>query len=170
VTIHDEHPFMPDPEDRDPVRRFRGRLAMPVTIVTSGPPGSRAGLTVSSVLVMEGDPGEVLLLINPNTDLWDAVADTGRLVVHVCSSEHRRLAEVFAGREPRPGGMFAGLAVTDGEWGPVLDGLSNRIHATVTATDPAGWSGMVRGRVDRVEVGGMEDPLLYFRGRYRTLG
>ncbi len=161
---------MPEPEDRNPVRRFRGRLAMPVTIVTSGTGSDRAGLTVSSVLVMEGDPGEVLLLVNPHTDLWDAVEETDRLLIHICSPAHRGLAEVFAGRQPNPGGMFAGVKATDGDWGPVLEDVPNRLGVRVTSMDPAGWSGVVRGVIEHVEVSGMDDPLVYFRGRYRTLG
>lgn len=169
MTIHTDHPFLPDPGDRDPVRRFRGRLPAPVTIVTAGTAEQRAGLTVSSVLVMEGDPGEVLLLINPSTDLWEAVEETGRVVIHLCSPKDRGLAEVFAGRQPSPGGVFAGLAVSNGSWGPVLDDLPDRLGVTVTSTVPGGWSGLVRGHVDRVEIGGSEDPLVYYRGRYRTL-
>lgn len=161
---------MPDPDDRDPLRRFRGRLAMPVTIVTSGGGAARAGLTVSSILVMEGDPGEALLLVSPNTDLWDTISETGRLMIHICTPDHRGLAEVFAGRQPSPGGMFAGQAVTDGPWGPVLDELPDRLGVRVSTMDPVGWSGMVRGVVEHVEVSGMDEPLVYFRGRYRTLG
>ena len=170
MTIHTDHPFLPDPGDRDPLRRFRSRLPVPVTIVTAGTSDNRTGLTMSSVLVTEGDPGEVLLLVSPNTDLWDAIVESNLLVVHICSPEHRGLAEVFAGRQPSPGGMFAGLAVTDGPWGPVLDDLQNRLSVTVTSFDPAGWSGVVRGVVDQVEVVDSIDPLVYFRGRYRTLG
>jgi flavin reductase (DIM6/NTAB) family NADH-FMN oxidoreductase RutF len=169
VTIHTDHPFLPDPEDRDQLRRFRSRLPVPVTIVTSGTPDTRAGLTVSSLLVTEGDPGEALLLVSPNTDLWDAVEETRRLVVHVCSPEDRGLAEVFAGRQPSPGGMFAGRTVSDGPWGPVLEDLPDRLSVSVTSVDSLGWSGIVRGRVDQVDLAGSADPLVYFRGRYRTL-
>lgn len=159
---------MPEPGDRDPLRRFRGRLPMPVTIVTAGAPERRAGLTVSSVLVMEGDPGEVLLLVSSISDLWEAIEETGRLVIHVCSPADRGLAEVFAGRQPSPGGIFAGLEVTNSPWGPVLSALPDRLGVSVTSSDPAGWSAVVRGRVDHVEVGTTGGPLVYYRGRYLT--
>ena len=169
MTIHTDHPFLPDPEDRDPVRRFRSRLPVPVTIVTSGASRSRAGLTVSSVLVMEGEPGEALVLVSPQTDLWDAVEETRKLVIHVCTPQHRGMAEVFAGRQPSPGGMFAGQKYSEGDWGPVLEDLDDRLFVSVDSMDPAGWSGVVRGRIDRVDVGGRPAPLVYYRGRYRTL-
>ncbi|HUF15041.1 MAG TPA: flavin reductase, partial [Acidimicrobiia bacterium] len=67
MTIHNEHPFTPGPEERDPVRRLRGRLAAPVTIVTSGAGDHRAGLTVSSLFVVEGNPGVVHAIVTPNS-------------------------------------------------------------------------------------------------------
>ncbi|HLA66452.1 MAG TPA: flavin reductase, partial [Acidimicrobiia bacterium] len=71
--IHDEHPFT-DPEGvRDPVRRFRGRLVAPVTIVTAGAPADRTGLTVSSIIVAEGDPSRIYFLCGTGTDLWEAI-------------------------------------------------------------------------------------------------
>ena len=56
--------------DRDPVRRFRGRLAAPVTIATAGASDARAGLTVSSLMVSEGDPGRIHLLLGPLADIY----------------------------------------------------------------------------------------------------
>jgi 3-hydroxy-9,10-secoandrosta-1,3,5(10)-triene-9,17-dione monooxygenase reductase component len=169
MGIHDEHPFMPDPGERDAVRRFRGRLTAPVTIVTSATPNRRAGLTVSSLIVVEGDPGEVHLVVGPNSDLWEVAQESGRVVIHVCHPEHRALAEVFAGRQPSPGGTFARLAVTESEWGPVIDDIPDRLYASVLTVDTVGWSGLVRGRIDGVEVGAGNEPLVYFRGRYRNL-
>lgn len=169
MGIHHEHPFTPDPGDRDPVRRFRGGLAAPVTIVTSAMADRRAGLTVSSLIVIEGEPGEVHLVVGPNSDLWEVIEESGRLVVHVCESRHRGLAEIFAGRQPSPGGTFARLAVTESQWGPVIDDMPDRLYATVLTTETVGWSGVVRGRIDEVEVGATDHPLVYFRGRYRNL-
>ena len=59
-------------------------------------------------------------VIGPTTDLWDTATETGRFVVHVCGSQHRTLAEVFAGLRPSPGGIFANLDVSPSDWGPVL--------------------------------------------------
>ena len=67
MTIHTEHPFL-DPS-ADPVRRLRGRLGGAVTLWTSGAEESRAGLTVSSVMVAGGEPGRILALLDPDSDL-----------------------------------------------------------------------------------------------------
>ena len=73
--------------------------------------GSRAGLTVSSVMVAGGEPGRLLALIDPDSSLRDVLEETGRGVVHLLRWEHRDLAEAFAGQMPAPGGPF-----TTGEW------------------------------------------------------
>ncbi len=69
MTIHGDHPFLPPEEERSPVRRFRGRLPSPVTLWTSVHNGERAGLTVSSMLVANGEPGYVLGVLDPESDL-----------------------------------------------------------------------------------------------------
>lgn len=166
--IHGEHPFAPDPAELDPVRHFRGRLTAPVTVVTSGGGASRTGLTVSSLFVIEGDPGRVQLVAGPGSDLWTTVAETTRFVVHVCRETDRHLAEVFAGLRPSPGGVFAGVEVGDSEWGPLIEGLTTRAYCTLVETAEIGLSGIISGRIDRVQTTEFDDPLTYFRGRFRS--
>jgi flavin reductase (DIM6/NTAB) family NADH-FMN oxidoreductase RutF len=57
---------------------------MPVTIWTAnGNEGRPEGITVSSILIGEGDPPSVLGLIAPDPSFWDAVRASKRFVVHV---------------------------------------------------------------------------------------
>lgn len=167
--IHGDNPFTETPEQRDPVRRFRGRLTAPVTIVTSGTHEARTGLTVSSLIVIEGEPGLVQLVVGPTSDLWDIAAETGKFTIHICHEEDRELAQVFAGLRPNPGGIFAGLDITESDYGPLIDHLPNRAHCRLVGRDEAGWSGIVTGEVDRIEAANITDPLVYFRGGYRSL-
>lgn len=169
AVIHDANPFTESPDQRDPVRRFRGRLTAPVTVVTSGDRDRKAGLTVSSLMVVEGEPGLVQLVIGPTSDLWEVVDDTGRFVIHVCHEGDRELAQVFAGLRPNPGGVFAGVNVTGSEHGPVIDRLANRAYCRLVEKRAVGHSGLLIGEIDRIDAGDMSDPLVYFRGGYRAL-
>jgi flavin reductase (DIM6/NTAB) family NADH-FMN oxidoreductase RutF len=168
TVIHDENPFAPT--DDDPLRRFRGRLASPVTIITAGSADTRTGLTVSSLFVAEGDAPLLFALVGPNSDLFDEVSRSGAFVVHIGQSGQEGIAEVFAGLRPSPGGLFRGLEVEQGEWGPVLAAIPNRAFCTFKSIEPQGWTGLLVGAIDRFELAGDPDPLIHFRGRYRTLG
>jgi len=85
------------------------------------------------------------------SDLWSVAAETGRFVVHICRESDRAMAEVFAGLRPSPGGMFAGQAVTDTEWGPVLDDLTDRAFCRLVDRSELGHSGVLTGEIDRIE-------------------
>lgn len=148
------------------MRRFRGRLVAPVTVITAGSGDARAGLTVSSLLVADGDPGRVWFLCGRNADLWDAVQASGAFVVHVLADGDRALADRFAGIRPSPGGPFAGLEVADGPHGPVIAALPTRAACEMVGVTDAGWYGLVEGRVAAVDLHDLTDPLAYFRGRY----
>ena len=167
--IHDEHPFRDAPPDRDPVRRFRGRLTAPVTVVTAGSGFERSGLTVASVMVAEGDPAIVYLLVGPTTDLYLAIEETRRFVVHIGAQHHRELSDVFAAIRPSPGGLFAGVDVVDGDYGPELTGFENRLRASVVALEEASFSVLVAGAVESIELGESDEPLVWYRGSYRSL-
>lgn len=167
--IHDDHPFKDLPEDRDPVRQFRGRLAAPVTVVTSGRPGNEAALTVSSLMVADGEPSSVLTLIGTNTDLWEAIEASRRFVVHILDSSRREDADAFAGIRPRPGGVFAGVAVEQSDWGPVLSDSANRVFCSLASSIALPFHHLVEGEIEKAEVADLNDPAIYFRGDYRKL-
>lgn len=167
--VHEDHPFETPVDQRDPARRFRGRLAAPVTVITSGAGEHRTGLTVSSLVVAEGDPSRIYFLLGSTTDLFYGLEETGKFVVHVLESEDQAIADVFAGLRPSPGGKFAGLEVEQSEWGPVLTSVKTRAYCTFEGGDEETFFIVAEGKVDKIELIDIDDPLVYFRGRYRKL-
>ena len=168
-SIHYEDPFADPPELREPARRLRGRLPSPVTIWTAGPEDSIAGLTVSSILISEGEPTRIHGLINDTTELWDAIHVTRKFVVHVLEREHRILAERFAARRPSPGGLFGDIEMDQTQWGPAIRPLRTRAYCSLESLTPSGFQQLVTATIDRFDLGDLKIPLVYFRGRYRTL-
>jgi flavin reductase (DIM6/NTAB) family NADH-FMN oxidoreductase RutF len=166
VTIHDEHPFLPPPEARDRVRQLRGRLVAPVTIVTAGDDG----MTASAILVVEGEVPRIVAVISDVADFFAAVTATKRFLVHICTTEHRALSDRFAEVAPSPGGLFQDLSLIATEWGPRIEGFENWAGCTVESTLAIGYQVILVGTIDHFEVGTLDDPLTYFRGRYRQLG
>lgn len=167
MTIHSEHPFLEPESGRDPARRLRGRLGGAVSLWTTGSGSGRTGLTVSSVLVAHGDPARVLGLLDPEADLVAAMAETGTAVVQLLTWEHRDLADAFAGVTPAPGGPFRLGTWDDTEWGPVLRGVSAWAGVRVVpGPTEVGWSLLVEGVIEHVEILSDTEPLVHRRGRY----
>jgi flavin reductase (DIM6/NTAB) family NADH-FMN oxidoreductase RutF len=167
VTIHSDHPFDEPASGRDPARRLRGRLGGAVSLWTTGEGADRVGLTVSSVLVAHGDPARLLGLVDPDSDLADAVGRTGTAVVQLLAWEHRDLADAFAGVAPAPGGVFRLGTWQQTPWGPLLGGVTAWAGVRV-APDPVevGWSLLLQGVAERVEILDETEPLVHRRGRY----
>ena len=164
MTIHATHPFAdPDP---DPVRRLRGRLGGAVALVTGGDADGRAGLTVTSLMVANGEPARLLLLVDPDSDLAEVVGRTGRAVVQLLSWPHRDLAEAFAGTAPAPGGPFRAGTFEDTPWGPRLADSPTWAGVSVESAAEVGWSTLLTCVVEDLTLGDDESPLVHRRGRY----
>jgi flavin reductase (DIM6/NTAB) family NADH-FMN oxidoreductase RutF len=164
VTIHESHPFAdPDP---DPARRLRGRLGGMATLWTAGHGADRAGLTLTSVLVVLGEPARVLGLVDPDSDLADAVAETGAAVVQLLAWSDRDLAEGFAGTAPAPGGVFQQAEFVDTDWGPRLGHATTWAGVRLEESREVGWSRLLTCVVEHLEVGEDVEPLMHRRGRW----
>ncbi|CAN5667591.1 hypothetical protein BH24ACT11_BH24ACT11_03590 [soil metagenome] len=166
MTIHSDHPFIEPEGERRPGRRLRGRQVTPVTVWSAGASPERAGLTVSSTLVADGEPSRLIGLIDEESDLWVRLRATGRVAVSLLAPGDEMVADVFAGVAPSPGGTFRTGRWLDTEWGPALDG---RCWAgAVLAREPtvAGWSLLVHVDVAHVQLVGDTGALAYYRGRY----
>lgn len=166
MTIHSDHPFA-DPEGaRDAFRRLRARLSARVGLWTTGADRDRAGLTVSSMLVVGGEPPLVVGMLDPDSSLGEALDVGDRVVVHLLEWEHRDLAEQFAGLMPAPGGAFSAATWEQTAAGPRLVSAGTWAACTVTDVRLLGWSLEVVCSLDEVVVGSDDEPLVHRRGRY----
>jgi 3-hydroxy-9,10-secoandrosta-1,3,5(10)-triene-9,17-dione monooxygenase reductase component len=179
ARIHSTDPFATPDAEKSEIRRLRGRLAAPVTLWTTAGP---AGLTVSSVLVADGDPGRVLGLIDEESDLWDAIDRArdkdgedgssgagGRFTVVPLTTADQQLADRFAGLLPAPGGPFALGEWTATEYGPIPAHADTWAGCRVESVRPCGWALLVEAVIEVVRAGPAPTPLTYYRGRYREL-
>jgi flavin reductase (DIM6/NTAB) family NADH-FMN oxidoreductase RutF len=152
-------------------------MPAPVSIWAAGQAAGRTGWTLSSFLVVDGEPAEVLGVLDEDSVLAERLVASepiaGRsLTVNLLGWQHRGLADAFAGVAPAPGGPFTLGRWHDTDWGPVLDDAPAWLGVRLRSVpDRAGWSLLVRATVDHVEIG--SDPpdgmLAYARGRYRAV-
>lgn len=166
MTIHSSNPFADAP---DPVRRFRGRLGGAVSLWTAGNGPTRVGLTVSSLMVANGEPARIVGLLDPDADLTTELVEGGVAVVQLLTWADRDLAEAFAGTSPAPGGAFRMGTWEQTSHGPALVGRT-RALIRLESTRTEGWSTLVVGLVEEVEVLEDDGPLEHRRGRYQRPG
>jgi flavin reductase (DIM6/NTAB) family NADH-FMN oxidoreductase RutF len=128
-------------------------------------------LTVSSLLLAQGEPGQLVGLVGPDTDLAETIADTGTFVVHLLGDhmEHRRLAQHFAGAlTADPVLLEADLSAH----GPRLRQVPDQLGCRLTGRRPFGWSELIEAVVDDVHLsdsgsGSSHTGLLWVRGGFR---
>lgn len=123
------------------------------------------------MMIAEGDPGELVGLINPDSALGESITDADRVAVSVLGERDRLVADVFAGATPSPGGKFRTGNWSDTDWGPVLDGVPAWIGARLVDDEPlqVGWSLLVRAVIEHIELPRLVEgdrALGYLRGRY----
>ncbi len=175
ASVRYGNPWAEPPEARDPVRRLRGHLVLPVTVWVAagdgdegGQPMLPVGLTVSSVVVSQGAPPMLAGLISPASDFADVLgaSASGRFAVHLLGSAHRRLAQHFAGELPAPAEL---LLTTLSPYGPLLEAVRERLLCRMTASKPFGWSLLVEAEVEGTEVGEPGRGLAWYRGAFQVL-
>lgn len=164
MTIHSENPFRGDNDDQ--VRRLRARVGATVSLWTAGVGADVAGLTVSSYLVVTGEPGRIVGSLDPDADLTDRIEATGKGVVQLLDWADRDLAEMFGGTMPAAGGAFRHAEFESTTHGPRLAHATTWLLGSFESRTPTGWSDLVTMRIDEVVVG-TADWLVHAEGRFR---
>jgi flavin reductase (DIM6/NTAB) family NADH-FMN oxidoreductase RutF len=151
-------------------RAFRdtlGCFATGVVVVTTRTADGRPeGLTVNSFASVSLDPPLVLFSVDRKGRCAECFAESAHFAVHVLGAAQRELSRTFS----RSGGVdwsrIAWTPAADGS--PLLDGEIATLQCSVHAVHEGGDHLIVVGRVLRLQHA-PGDPLLYFRGKYRTM-
>ena len=153
-------------------RRFRdvlGRYASGVTVVTTVADGEPVGMTCQSFTSVSLDPPLVAFLPTRQSRAFAAIHRAGRFCVNFLADGQEGVSNQMASRGED---KFAGISwsPTAGTGSPLLDGVVGHVDCTVWAVHEAGDHYVVIGKVVGLDVGEAGDPLLYYRGAYRTTG
>jgi 3-hydroxy-9,10-secoandrosta-1,3,5(10)-triene-9,17-dione monooxygenase reductase component len=159
------------PEDSSDALLFRGVLGQfptGVTVVTANTPDGPVGLAVGSFTSVSLEPPLVGFLPAQTSTSWPLIRDSGAFCVNVLAEDQQDLARAFA----TPGGdRFA-----DRRWtaaphsgAPILDGVLAWIDCDVAGVSEAGDHHFVLGQVRALGAATDGNPLVFFRGAYRSL-
>ena len=151
-------------------RRFRDTVAAfptGVTIVTARGADGPAGLTTNAFTSLSLDPPLVLVCFDNGSRTLGVVRDSGRFAVNVLRRGQEELAAVFASKRVQDE-KFAEVTHTEAHGVPVLDDALAYLVCEVRELLPGGDHTVGIGAVESMEAFDGE-PLLFWRGSYRTL-
>jgi len=166
VAVHD------DPEAREAARRFRdvlGTFASGITVITTVSNGEPIGMTCQSFSSVSLDPPLVLFVPARSSRAWPVIQRTGRFCVNVLAADQEHVSAQMA---TKGADKFAEIDWRPAEvtGSPVIDGTLAHLDCTIHTVHEGGDHYVVVGRVEHLETTDRDvsEPLLYYRGRYRT--
>lgn len=168
IAVHD------DPETVADARRFRdvlGRFASGVTVVTGVSHDEPVGMTCQSFSSVSLDPPLVLFIPAKTSRAWPLIQRSGKFCVNFLAHHQAELSNTMASRGID---KFAEVKWTPSPatGSPLLEGALAHVDCTIHTVHEAGDHYVVIGRVvDLVTdeaAGAPVDPLLFYRGEYRT--
>jgi flavin reductase (DIM6/NTAB) family NADH-FMN oxidoreductase RutF len=152
----------------DPAR-FRsvmGHFATGVTVVTAATADGPVGMTANAVCSLSLDPLLLLVAFDNEARTLPVVRATGRFGVNVLGAGQEDLARLFASKLPESE-KFAGVPHTVYDGIPVIEDALAWVGCRLERLIPGGDHTIGIGAVEAAEAG-RGDPLLWYRGRYRT--
>ncbi|MGV4985575.1 flavin reductase family protein [Streptomyces sp. NRAIS4] len=161
------------PVDPAEFRRVLGSFASGVTVITApaaadDEPGP-AGFACQSFASLSLEPPLVCFMVGRTSTTWPRIARAGAFCVNVLSAGQDELCRAFA---VSGADKFAGVAYDPApvSGSPRLTGATAWIDCTVHAVHTGGDHLIVVGRVNALDTGEPDEPLLFHRGRFARLG
>ena len=149
-------------------RRTIGLFATGVTVVAVGDPDEGHAMTANAITSVSLEPMLLLLCINKDARMAEALLDTEGFSINVLRHEQRHLSTYFAGgweEEEPPAFEFVAW-----EGGPRLRYSAAAIGCALEEVVEGGDHWIAIGRVIALHRGRQPiDPLIFYAGHYRQL-
>lgn len=158
------------PEAVAQARAFRdvlGRFASGITVVTTMSNGEPVGLTCQSFSSVSLNPPLVLFVPARTSRAWPRIQRAGKFCVNFLAAGQTDLSNTMASRGAD---KFADVAWQPSPitGSPVFEDTLGYVDCTIHTVHEAGDHFIVIGQVQELVVGGGEEPLLFFQGKYRS--
>lgn len=149
-------------------RRIMRHYPTGVTIVTAAHrDGTPFGLTANSVTSVSLDPPLLLVCVSEKSSSLGAILSSGAFAVNVLGAGAAAIAARFAEADTHR--RFDGVRYTaEGDGSPIIKDVVAWMSCSLYRTFEAGDHLILVGHVNEADADG-GDPLLFFRGRYRSL-
>lgn len=160
--------------DRVPRESFVAGMrnaACGVTVITTNGLGGRYGATVSAMTSVCAEPPALLVCVNHENLVAQAVARNGAFCVNVLNEDQVHISDIFAGRAlpPRADRFAHGIWNTLTTGAPVLQDALTAFDCRLAKQSDFGSHAVFIGVVVGVQAG-KGSPLLYYDRAYRKIG
>ncbi|MGW7571976.1 flavin reductase family protein [Streptomyces tendae] len=157
----------PDPVREADHRDVLGRFASGVVVVTAAGPDGPLGLTCQSFVSLSLEPPLVSFAPARTSRTWPLIRASGVFCVNVLAEDQEEVSSAFA----RSGGdKFRGIQWDPGHDGaPLLTGACAWISCALIHEYDGGDHTLAVGRVTALRAQPSREPLIFHRGRYRSL-
>jgi flavin reductase len=157
--------------DREQLRGVMGWFATGVTVITAGSE-TPMGMTANSFTSVSLDPPLILVCVNRQAAIHQAVLDGGSFAVSVLSSRQEHVARYFA-NHARPRGDsefdFVSWSPAPNTGAPVLHGAIAWVECSLAGAYYGGDHSIFLGSVLACEQAAARDALLCFKGGFQRL-
>jgi 3-hydroxy-9,10-secoandrosta-1,3,5(10)-triene-9,17-dione monooxygenase reductase component len=153
--------------DAELFREVFGHFATGVAVITSAGPSGAGGMTANALCSLSLDPLLALVCFQEGARTLPIVRESGRFGVNVLAAEQEHLAGVFASKVPEQEKLES-VEHTFEHGVPILTGALAWAVCDVRDLIAGGDHTVAIGEVIAMGQGG-GDPLIWFRGGYRTL-
>lgn len=169
----EEVAVLDDPEAQAAARRFRdvlGCFASGITVITTMSGDEPVGMTCQSFSSVSLDPPLITFVPARTSRAWPLIQRAGRFCVNVLAADQEHVSAQMASKGVD---KFAGIEWEPAEvtGSPVIAGTLAHLDCTIAAVYEGGDHFIVVGRVEHLAphpADATGEPLLYFKGRYRT--
>ncbi len=159
-------PHGPSPEM---LKRAFGSFATGVAVIgVRCADGELVGMTVNSLTSVSMDPPLVLFCPATSLAAYQAYAEAEHFTVSILAEGSETVSNHFAKSGIDKWGTMAHSLGASGA--PYLESAVGVMECSVVGRHPAGDHLIVLGRVLRLKVSTSDEPLVFFRSRYRNLG
>jgi flavin reductase (DIM6/NTAB) family NADH-FMN oxidoreductase RutF len=153
--------------DTELFRDVFGHFATGVAVITSAGPAGAGGMTANAICSLSLDPLLALVCFENGARTLPIVREARRFAVNVLSSDQGDLARVFASKVPESE-KLDGVAHHLEHGMPIIEGALAWAACDLRELLPGGDHTIGIGQIVSLGLGGGE-PLLWYRGRYRSL-
>lgn len=155
------------PVTPDEFKQALGRFASGVTVVTTADNDKLGGLTVSAFSSLSLDPPYILVCIDKRSSANALIQSSRVFAVNILAKDQADLSNHFASRRED---KFAGVAYHMGRLGvPILENTLAALECALVQVVDGGDHYIYIGQVEHSSVAEGKEPLLYYRGQYRSL-